>query len=166
MSFFAACIALSACAVASDAGPAVPSSEVEGPERQAAAVVEHFLKLAKKGRMAEAARLSGVPCEFGPYLPGAGEVTAKDELAKLLNQREASNLFADVATLCPDAVEVERWEAFRGQLRQSARSRIDAVLRPADYCVTIGTRRDPFPIAFLIRMEAGKPVVVGVVEVW
>jgi hypothetical protein len=153
MSSFAACLALSACAIASDAGPTIPSSEFEGPERQAAAAVSHYLKLVKAGRMEEVARMTGAPCNFVAF-----DATDRKQVPGML--AKGGGLLRDLATVVPDPVELVMWGTVRDQKSwRPQQRRIDAVLRPSDYCVRMGGA-----VVFLVRMDGGVPVVVGMAE--
>jgi hypothetical protein len=158
MQSLAVCLFLSGCAVASDAGPGVPCSEFEGPERQATAAVRHFLKLVKTSRMEDAARLTGVPCDFMMFA-----ATDRKQLPGGLAKGRA--VLRELAAFLPDPVEAPAWGTIRDQKPWRAQqSRIDAVLRPSDYYVRLGFDGRACPAAFLVRMDAGGPVIVGLAD--
>jgi hypothetical protein len=152
------CAVLCVSLLAADGPPPVPDAEQTPPKDQAVQAAAAFWKAAREGRLTEMERLSAVPWAY------YGDVVAKDR--KLLRRLLADHLdgTAALAEICPDMVEVQRWEALRRRNPGwAACSGLDGVLAPDDFCVRIGQAAplDKGCDWVLVRMGVGGPKVVG-----
>jgi hypothetical protein len=151
------CAVLCVSLLPADGPPPVPDAAQTPPEEQAVQAAAAFWTAAREGRTEEMERLSAVPWSY--Y--GQSVAADRKQLVRLLAL--IAEPTRNLAETCPAVVEARSWEAVRRRNPDwAARTGLDAILKPGDFCVLVGRGPgEPGCDFIFVRMGGGAPKVVG-----